>query len=411
MKSAAVAAAILAAGHGAPLAQEVSGKLTFGGRFVPHQTQDPRQKSTFGELSFEPEFYFSMDNGSSFTLVPVARLDSGDRQRRLFDIREAAYLDYGELGNSEWELRVGIDRVHWGVAESQNIVDIVNQRDLSFHPDGKFKLGQPMAYLTLSGDWGSAELLALIGHRARRFPGPEGRLRGAVIAPGKPSYENPRGRNHIDFAARFSRSFDSLDVGLSLFRGTSREPSLIPSATSPCPLPDDPSTLQPCYELISQIGIDAQWAIDEWLLKLEAIRRSGMRDLSGAESNYTAAILGVERTIFSIADSPADVTVFAEWLWDGRRELATNIYNGDAFLAARLAANDPMGTEVTGSVLADTRSRSRLYGLELSRRVSDNLLVRAEASYISASDDPLDDPLIFGIRDDSFFALKFEYGF
>ena len=78
------------------------------------------------------------------------------------------------VGDGEWELRVGVDRVFWGVAESQHLVDIINQVDFVEHPDGESKLGQPMVHLTWSGDWGALELFGLSGHRARTFPGPVG---------------------------------------------------------------------------------------------------------------------------------------------------------------------------------------------------------------------------------------------
>ena len=392
-------------------AQDLSGTLAVEFRFFESGTTDPRQISGHGAVSVAPEIYFETDGGSSFTITPYGRLDSGDRERSLLDLREAYFLDYGEFGASEWELRAGIDRVHWGVAESHNIVDIVNQSDLADHPDGKTKLGQPMAYVTLSGDWGAAELLGLVGHRPRRFPGIEGRLRGAIPATGQAAYEHRKGDRHIDFAARISRSIGSVDIGASLFRGTSREPSLVPVAGSACPPSLSPGLLRPCYEQISQFGLDAQWALDEWLLKLEGTKRTGLRDLAGAENGYLASILGVERTIFGIADSAADLTIFAEWLWDGRRARATSIYNRDAFIALRYAANDPMGTELTGSLLADSESESRIFGLEMSRRISDAALLRAEASIVSASDNPTDDPLVHGIRNDSFVSIGLEYRF
>ena len=75
------------------------------------------------------------------------------------DLREAYLLMHGDWGESFWELRLGLDRVFWGVAELHNLVDIVNQLDLVEHPRDRPKLGQPMAHLTVSGDWGIAEIV------------------------------------------------------------------------------------------------------------------------------------------------------------------------------------------------------------------------------------------------------------
>ena len=73
------------------------------------------------------------------------------------DLREAYFLLFGEIGDGEWELRVGIDQVFWGVTESQHLVDIINQIDLVEHPNGETKLGQPMVNITYSSDWGIVE--------------------------------------------------------------------------------------------------------------------------------------------------------------------------------------------------------------------------------------------------------------
>ena len=72
------------------------------------------------------------------------------------DLREAYFLIFGEIGDGEWELRVGIDQVFWGVTESQHLVDVVNQIDLVEHPNGVSKLGQPMVNITWSSDWGDS---------------------------------------------------------------------------------------------------------------------------------------------------------------------------------------------------------------------------------------------------------------
>ena len=88
---------------------------------------------------------------------------------------------FGGIGDNEWELRLGVDQVFWGVVESQRLVDIINQVDFVEHPDGTAKLGQPMAHATLSGDWGVLELFGLPYHRARTFSGRRGRLRLPLV--------------------------------------------------------------------------------------------------------------------------------------------------------------------------------------------------------------------------------------
>ena len=109
------------------------------------------------------------------------RYDAGDPDRTYADFREAYLLMYGDIGDGEWELRLGIDRVFWGVVELRSLVDIINQTDVAEHPNEKIKMGQPMAHFTWSGDWGALELFAMTWHRARTYPGRRGRQRYEFI--------------------------------------------------------------------------------------------------------------------------------------------------------------------------------------------------------------------------------------
>ena len=54
------------------------------------------------------------------------------------------------------------------------------------------------------------------------------------------------------------------------FYGTSREP-VLRAATSDTGKP----VLRPHYDLIHQTSLDVQYTVDAWLLKLEAMTRSG----------------------------------------------------------------------------------------------------------------------------------------
>ena len=225
---------------------------------------DTRQRSHASGLAAEVTAYTEDDEGRSITVTPFYRYDAGDPDRTHGDLREAYLLLYGDVGEDEWELRLGVDRVFWGVVESRSLVDIVNQTDLLEHPDEKTKLGQPMVHLTWSGDWGALELFGLTGHRERTFPGVHGRLRPAlVVDPNLTSYESAAEEWHLDLAGRYSGSFGPVDIGISVFDGTSREPTLVPT---PVGLPTlvgseivlPPFVLAPHYEKIRQFGLDTQ---------------------------------------------------------------------------------------------------------------------------------------------------------
>ena len=260
----AVAALVLmVASSAGAQALEFSGDLSLEGRWYPQSPASPGQRSSTGGLVFKPTVYEEVAQTTGFTLSLFYRYDSADSQRTHADLREAYLLTYGDWEEGSWELRLGVDRVFWGVAELHNLVDIVNQVDLVEHPRDRPKLGQPMARLTISGDWGVAESFVLPYHRKHTFPGPSGRHRSGRLIDENALYESGAEERHVDFAFRYSHAVDMLDFGLSAFAGTSREPSFLASHHSH-PLPTTDSPLIPCYEQIRQFGVDAQLTTEPW---------------------------------------------------------------------------------------------------------------------------------------------------
>src|SRR5690606_38466853 len=106
-----------------------------------------------------------------FTFIPFARLDQHDAERTHVDIRELSWIHVSD----NWESRVGIRKVFWGVTEGRHLVDIINQTDFVDQIDEEEKLGQPMINLSTVRDWGTLDLYLLPGFRERTFAGQEGR--------------------------------------------------------------------------------------------------------------------------------------------------------------------------------------------------------------------------------------------
>ena len=208
-----------------------------------------------------PELYLRAGPGG-FVLEPFGRLDASDEARSHFDLRALAW----EGGVGDWEITAGFSRVFWGVTESQHLVDIVNQTDLVENPDGEDKLGQPMLKLGRVTSIGLFEAFVLPGFRERTFPGAGGRIRTPLpVDVDRPIYESSSENRHVDVAARWSNYFGPLDVGVSWFRGTNREPRLVPEQQG------EVLTLRPAYDLADQVGLDAQWTRDAWLWKVISI--------------------------------------------------------------------------------------------------------------------------------------------
>ena len=386
---------------------EIFGRVSLETRQFFENGAHPGQRSHASGFSAEITAYLEDDLGRSITVTPFVRYDYGDPKRNNFDLREAYLLMYGDAGNNEWELRLGIDRVFWGVVESRSLVDIVNQTDLLENPNEKTKMGQPMIHATLSGDWGALELFGLTWHRPRDFPGRHGRLRGPlVVDTDLTSYESRAGEWNVDVAARYTTSLGALDIGLSAFNGTSREPVLQPWPLGP---PEDWEALEPHYERITQFGLDTQFTSGSWLFKLEAIRRTGAKNRLLAEEDYSAFVIGAEHTIYSILDSNADLTLFAEWAHDDRGQRATNAFENDVFLAARVGLNDEYDTEFVASIVKSLDTDSRVFGAEFNRRISDNWSLKMEASAFSRVG--ADDMLLSPVRRDSNASINLDYSF
>ena len=366
----ALSAGALGSGVGAAFEIETSGFVSAELRGFADSPLSARQRRHSASMALQPEFYGEWDNGAhSVLFVPFARIDSADIERTHWDIRELMwrYVD------DEWEVGVGIGKVFWGVTESQHLVDIINQTDLVESLDGEDKLGQPMVTASFSQAWGVLDLFVLPGFRERTFPGERGRLRTQPrVDASQARFESGAGRGHIDIAARWSHTFDTVDVALSHFYGTSRDPSFIPGLTSAREV-----VLIPFYKRIHQTGLELQYTDDAWLWKLEVIRRSGQGDA------FYALTGGFEYTFFGFADTAADLGVIGEYLYDDRGELGGTAFQKDVLLGLRLALNDEQSTEMLAGVITDLDDGSHLFSLEGSRRLSDNLKLTVEGRIFS----------------------------
>ncbi|MCH9021263.1 MAG: hypothetical protein IID32_00675 [Planctomycetes bacterium] len=317
--------------------------------------------------AFNPEYYVEWSDGNQGLIIaPFLRLDQFDSERTHFDIREFIW----RLSKRDFDLKIGIGKVFWGVTESQHLVDIINQTDQVESPDGEEKMGQPMINLTIIKDWGFLDLFILPGFRERTFIGNEGRLRFPFIIDTKRSqFEATNENQHIDFAARWTHSINIFDIGLSHFYGTSREPLLVQTG-----LNNGSPTFSPRYDLINQTGLDLQASLGGWLWKFEGIVRSGQ------QRQFTALTFGFEYTLVGIMDSDADLGIISEYLYDDRGNDAFTIFENDLFLGARLALNDVQSSALRAGVIFDNDSGSKLLRVEGSRRFGADWVVELEMS-------------------------------
>ncbi|MBT8342192.1 MAG: hypothetical protein HKP58_15190 [Desulfatitalea sp.] len=336
------------------------------------------QKSNNVSVSAEAELYYPFpDSKDSITFTPFARIDQNDSERSHVDIRELKY----HTVHANWELRVGIDSVFWGVTETSHLVNIINQIDMVESSSGEDLLGQPMVLLTLVRDWGYVDMFLLPGFRERTFPGRDGRPGSRVLVDNENAvYESGAEEKHIDFAMRWSHTIGPWDLGVAHFYGTSREPRFDPLVSKVNPYGE--TVLIPIYDIINQTSVDIQATFESWLLKLEAISRSGQGD------PFFAAVSGFEYTFPDIASLGVDVGIISEYLYDERD---FQPMNNDLALGVRLSLNDMQSTELVAAIIQDVENRSRSFYLEASRRMGDSYKVSIEMRGVGnvAPNDPL----------------------
>ncbi len=374
---------------------EFSGFATGEARLFPNEALFPGQNEQSASFALQPEYYHEFESGSSFTFVPFLRVDSGDQERTHFDIRELTYLWLQE----DYELRVGVRKVFWGTTEILHLVDIINQNDQVENIDTEDKLGQPMINVSFFRDWGTIDIFMMPFFRERTFQGVGGRLRGATpIDTDRVQYESAAEEWHSDWAMRYSHTFGDLDIGLSQFIGTNREPTLLNGTDS-----NGDAIKIPKYEQIKQTSVDASYVVGEWLWKLESLYRTGQ-----GNDDYFAWTGGFEYTFTGILDSSMDFGVIGEWMYDTREERATNAFENDIATGLRLAVNDAASTEALFGWVQDLDTSARFLFLEASRRFGDNWLLTAELRAFIHQ--PMED-LFFDLRNDEIMQIELAYYF
>lgn len=383
------------------IAQEIDlkGYLEPEYRWFNETPSDPRQTGGGFSLAAEATLEIEWDRGDhNIVFTPFGRIDGQDdskdggkdRGREHFDIRKLRY----EGVFDHFELRVGLDRVFWGVTEFAHLVDVINQTDLVESIDGEDKLGQPMVNLTIPTDLGTLDVFVMPYFRERTFPSVTGRPRIDVnIDTSQALYEHEDGDEHLDYAVRWSHYIGNVDIGLAYFEGTGRDPLFImPAFFAPAE-----SVLVPYYVQVQQGSIDIQATIDAWLLKFEGL----VRDEAGDE--YVLAAGGFEYSFYGLGDSGADLGIVAEYLYDDRGSASPQPANNDIFAGLRLALNNEQSTAFLAGLGRDLDTDALSFRIEAERRIGADYFLTAELQILT--DIPDTSPLA-SFEDDDFLQIR-----
>jgi len=369
--------------------EKLSGYAAIESRVFTSDAQFSNQfNGVQSSLILQPEFSSQTVNGmEKFSFIPFARLDNRDTNRSHADLREAYWLHSDE----QWELLVGVNRVFWGVAESNHLVDIINQTDQVDSVNGEEKLGQPMVNITTEQEWGRLSFFIMPLFRERTYPSEEGRLRSDAIVAKEVVYESRDEQRHVDLTLRYSHYIGEWDFGVYYFKGTGREPRFTSNGNQ----------LTAQYDQIEQIGTDVQFTNGAWLWKFEGINR--------LQNNYrfNAVVGGFEYTLYQIANSAADLGLLLEYMHDSRDKNSAKAppveANDDFFLGARLALNDTSDSEMLMGVIIDRNDHSTVISLEAKRRLNSHWKLELESRWFNNTKE---NTLLSQLKEDSFIALR-----
>ncbi len=375
-------------------ARMLSGFAEIEGRVFTSSSDDGIGKDAALSAAIEPTLRVDSDDGQhSLRFTGFARIDTIDNHRTHADVREAKWV--GQFG--KLNLVAGVDRLFWGVTEAAHVVNIVNQVDSLEDIDREDFLGQPLVSAALNTGLGTFSAYVMPVFRERRFPGAEDRPNLPLRVDRKQArYESSKGKDHVDWAARWQINRQGLDVGLSYFSGTDRDPQLMPTLTA-----TGQPVLAPYYALIDQAGIDAQWSMGSLALKFEGMKRWTAGD------NYGALATGFEYTIGGIGAGGGDLGLLAEYLWNDGRGRGPTPFEDDLMIGVRWSGNDTATTELLAAAVIDMNGDGTAFNIEASRRMGQAMRVSLDARLFTKG---VDDQLRF-IRDDSFVQLKLQYYF
>ena len=362
---------------------EVNGQY----RYFYDAPQFENQLKDYPSIGIQPTYSFVWDNGYQNFIASAYFNKDRDANRSYWDLREFYY----QKAKNNWELSIGFKKVFWGVTESNHLVDIINQTDALKSFDGEEKLGQPMVQFSwFSSNWGSLDLFYLPYHRKRGFAGEKGRFRfSTVLEADAIGYESDQEEWHSDFAVRWKHYIGVLDIGLSYFYGNGREPYFEF---------DDHGNIKAFYPLIDQLGLDFQITAGAILLKFESIFRKA------EQQEFFALDAGFEYTFSNVDNNGLDIGVLGEYLYDERGDWALSGLQNDIFYGSRIAFNDTQDTSILGGGIYDLDTKSHLFTLEATRRLSNGLVCSIEGRIFSGVSD--EELFLLFFKQDSYWSIS-----
>lgn len=351
---------------------EFSGWINGQERYYP-QTGETVDEQSYPSVAFQLNYTQNLGDQDQLIVGIFGRADSVDDERNYLDAREFLWLHQAD----DYQFRLGVGQVSWGVNELFKITDLINQKDRAELPFQR-KLGQPMA--SVSFYWGDnlIELYSLYDVRPAWYPGEDGRMRYPILVdPDEQEYD--RGKSgRWDFAGRWKTQLGDMDVGLSHFYGVTRDPYFIFNYDFANPY------LIPVYEKVNQTSLDLVYPWGDTLLKLEATYQTGSLE------QFESVAAGFEYTFGGVFASDLDLSWYVEAIWDSRDHIYANLFDHDVGVAARLAFNDARDSNLILGVVADYEYSEAFGYLFFTSNFGESWTLNVTGQYFMANEPRLD---------------------
>jgi hypothetical protein len=335
----------------------VTGEVGTEVRVFTHASQFAGQERHMASSFFASSLRLDIVPGHALTFSPFVRLIS-DRAANepVAYMRTLSWSAAFPGGAAE----MGVQTVRWGSTRLPSPVDVVNQKDRSFHPFTNARIGQPMVRLSVRRGWGELELLTMSRVEPSLYARRPARLRSSSwIDPERVRYRAGASAQ-VEVAGRWSRAWRGTEVAVSALRGAARDPVLER-------IPGNPGPLGTVYLPSHQVGLELHWTRGDWIFRSE----SALRRVSDT-SAYAVGVVGIERQWRGRA---GEAFVAAEYAWDSRGRSAGTLTQDDLYVQVGLRSGSDEPVELTVKTLIDRENGSTVWTASLSRTVLEHWLV------------------------------------
>ena len=300
--------------------------------------------------------------------------------------------------NENSEIKIGKEKIFWGVAELKNLVDVINSFD-SASGEEKSKLGQSLiSYSYINDNFGYIDLIYMPEFHNPTKVGEKGRLRLNLPTQNYNTvYEGGAGKKTPSWAVKWQNIIGDSDISFQFFRGTSRDGSTLPI------IEDGKLKYFAGFERITQLGSFLQKVHGPLIFKFEGIKRNGQKNSKYERENFYSYITGIEYVVTRIFNKMWDLNIFAEYSNDDRGSNSTDIFQNDLFLGSRINLNDVDGTEINQALTIDLDGDGNTGSFEISTRFNDTIRIAADYNFywsLKSTD------TLYSFRRDNYLGIK-----